>query len=132
MAVNKKIKRYVRSLADSLGLKDWKIVVSEPRTDQDNAAEVVVPDGQRFAKLVLHAEWEKWKPEYLRSTIIHELLHCHFEDARNCVAKDPVKILGKPAATVLYEGFYRGLEHGVDALAEAIAPLFPLPPKGKK
>jgi hypothetical protein len=56
-----------------------------------------------------------------REVLVHELLHCHFDDAY-FFARNHVEG-GEPAKDALMRFF----EKGIDGLADAIAPMMPLP-----
>jgi hypothetical protein len=76
-------------------------------------------------------EFDDFSPENQRSTMVHELLHCHFAaisqhllDASGNVGKTWIHLLDQVLKT--------HLEYGIDAIADALAKSMPLPPKPEK
>jgi hypothetical protein len=130
--------RYVNRLKKSLKLTDWNIIVLAEPCASDSLGEIDVVFGQQYAKMQLNKNFKKQKPEELRSTIIHELLHCHFAPITEAAQEilDPIK--EDPGGTKIIRSTLNGLEYQqervIDNIAEAIAPHFPLPdiPKGRK
>lgn len=117
---------YVESLAGLLGLRDWRIDVSDEPCAPEHAAYIVVGNGQRRAIIeVAETFWEE-PPEDQRATIVHELLHCHFHDAHALVTRT-APLLGRAAEDVLVREHENNLERGIDAVAIAVAALLPLP-----
>lgn len=112
---------YVRSLADSIGLKDWKIQISEaPPPNSDSAeASTWTAYGQRRAEIYLSDRFLGSSSEEQRDTVVHELLHLHFAPMDGIVT-DVVE--AGP-----YKAYSRLFEYGIDAVAVAIAPRFLLP-----
>lgn len=116
--------RYVRALADELRLKDWRITVADEPCDDHAQAQVSIPYGRRCA--IIYISPEDCGIEGARQAIVHELLHCHFEPINWAVnnAADP---LGSLAFGVLEGSVSDATELAIDTLAEAIAPMLPLP-----
>lgn len=108
-----------RLLADALALRDWNFVVSpEPCAPRFNAR-IEPTFGRKLATLHVRADFLCLAPHEQRHALTHELLHCHFAPACD-VAREvlPKRALG---------AFIVNLEYGVDGLADALAPLLPLP-----
>ena len=109
---------YVRQLADTLRLKDWRIQVLEDLPPENALASCCPISGRKYADIRLGESFLIDTAAEQRHTIIHELLHCHFGPmSRMIEAHD-----GMPPAAML------AMEYCVDGLADAIAPLLPLPP----
>ena len=128
--------RYVSSVKRLLHLSDWTIIMQDEPSSADSLAETDVISGQHLAKMFLTKSYAKDTPENLRGTIIHELLHCHLAP----ISELSVEIL-KPLADDLggsrviksaINGIEYETERSIDAISEAIAPLFPLPNMPKK
>ena len=109
---------YVRQLADILRLKDWRIQVLEDLPPENALASCAPVEGRKYANLRLGECFLVDAAEEQRHTIVHELLHCHLGPMTRMIEAHD----GMPPAAML------ALEYCVDGLADAIAPLLPLPP----
>jgi hypothetical protein len=110
---------YLRYLADALHLRDWRVDVYEDPPEDPTATASCCPISGRKVAIVRVAEsFLTDGPAEQRHTLVHELIHCHFGP--------PWRMLeahgSLPPAALL------AMEYGVDGLADAIAPLLPLPP----
>lgn len=75
--------RYVRDLADEMGLRDWYLGVHEGDvTDTDHGAECDVTYGQKHANISFRGDWPHWEADEVRRLAVHELIHCHIEPMR--------------------------------------------------
>lgn len=123
--------QYVRDRADNLGLRDWTLELRHVALDPDDDALacVVTTYGRRFAMITLGYNFATEKPEIQRHTIVHELLHIWFDQVERPVRDGGAvwQLIGKPAGLVLFNEVRDAVEHGVDAIAAAIAGGFPLP-----
>lgn len=123
--------QYARDLADKMELRDWTVnIVNEPPGNENWGASAECRYGRKFVNIRFCNEFDEWKPENQRSTMVHELLHCHFAavtqhlaDARGNVGKTWVDLLDHVVKT--------HLEYGIDAVADALAKSLPLPPTEK-
>lgn len=119
---------YVRTLANLLGLTDWAFQITTGTLDSsDNLAEIAPVYGQRRASIHLSPDWQTWAAADLRSTLTHELLHCHTADIAELVEATHADALNQHARTVADRTFELALEHCVDAIAVAVARFLPLP-----
>lgn len=127
---------YVRELADQMNLRDWQIDVSldpdeEPEeafTGDERTACVACATGRRCAFMWVDPSYRaKATPEDFRATVVHELLHIHFHLLREVTARLAF-YHPRRTALILMSTWDNQMEYPVDALAEAFAPLFPLPP----
>ena len=125
---------YVRMLADMMDLKDWRLSVAEEPVDSSAqaSAQVSAVAGRKMAEIEFCADFSSMSREDQRIVVVHELIHLHFEPM--AIMSDNIikKILGRESAGVFKIAFLQELEYGVDGLALAISPLFPLPPSLKK
>jgi hypothetical protein len=110
---------YVRQLGDILRLRDWRLdVAEEPPNDPTAVAACNPCVGRKIATLYLSEIFFGDEPAEQRHTITHELIHVHLGPmTRMTEARD----YRTPEWTI-------AMEYGVDGLADAIAPLLPLPP----
>ena len=111
--------RYVRALADALALRDWTFELLPEPCDVGFNAQIEPLRGRKRAVLRLCANFFSLTPEQQRHALTHELLHAHLAPC-GFVALDA---LPKRAFSM----FTVSLEYGVDGLADALAPLLPLP-----
>lgn len=119
---------YMRAVADRLGLRDWTITVMRaPLDDDDDAAARIVPTyGRRQAKIWLAYVFNEWDAEEQRHVIVHELLHLTVEPLFARLSHTLPKVLGAPIYDLLMASIKLDAEYQNDALADFIAPLFPL------
>ncbi len=110
---------YVRQLADVLRLRDWRVEVSEELPAGSDAIASCAPvQGRKYAVIRLAECFLTDPPADQRHTLTHELLHCHFGPFCRMIEGDD----GMTAGMRLV------MEYCVDGLADAIAPLLPMPP----
>lgn len=127
---------YVRDMANRMGLRDWLIEMSHDRPDDDQcAADVNVIYGRKVAVIRMAPAWASEKPESLRATIAHELIHCHLNPMRG-VLDNVQHALGQPVYMTAYNALTDYIEYATDAIATEWAESLPLPveanPKRKK
>ncbi len=111
---------YFREIADRLRLRDWVIyMVEEAPAESNVGADTRCTKGRKHACIRLSEEFLRDPEPDQRQATVHELIHCHtaFLDhtIQQCVNErdEAVCILA--------------LEYAIDGLADAIAPLMPLP-----
>jgi hypothetical protein len=122
--------RYLRDLADRLGLKDWRIDLErdQPADDRHGASCSAYPGQQRVAIRLSRTFLDTYSPAEQRQAALHEVLHPHFERT-----DDPLWVAidnghGDTALLRLIRDLQRNeREYVIDNLATAIAPLLPLP-----
>lgn len=114
------LRTYLRTLADLMTLRDWRIDLDDRAADDGNCAQVTVTYGQKHARIWVCWDFAARSPEERRYTLVHELLHMHFDLADRIAAHGLKK--GQREAVRL------ALEVGVDDVARALAPHLPLPP----
>ncbi len=110
---------YIRGLADRLALRDWRIDVDdEPSASGDCIARVNLADA-RWVSVEFSESFFGQSREAQRHSVVHELVHCHIAPYVKAVEK----------RTENDEVLRMLMEYGVDSIADALAPLVPLPPK---
>jgi hypothetical protein len=110
---------YFRSTADKLSLRDWRIEIDEARPSSPAAiASVCCCEGRKYATIYLNDCFFTDSRSDQRHTVAHELVHCHAAP----YAKAVEMRTGDDQVLKLL------MEIMVDGLADAIAPLLPLPP----
>jgi hypothetical protein len=123
--------RYVNRLKNMMGLSHWTILMQSKPSSPDALGETEVVHGQHLAKMYLHKDFRKDKPEDIRATIVHELLHCHMaviEEAVNEMLKpDSDDQKGKAIHKMVTSLIDYECERVIDALAESMGKWMPLP-----
>ena len=129
----KELGRYVRWIADEMGLRDWTLRIDIAQPEAPNGADGMewgascAPIPGRKAATITFAPWQRNVDlEQLRETVVHELTHCHFFGLWDTVRRDILHPLGQTTYDVFVAGLERHMEYGVDAMAEALAPHMPL------
>lgn len=129
------LRPYIRHLADLCGLKDWRLLLSDAplvhdpdRNGYSTMATCAVNYGQKRAVIEISADWASWDAADLRSTVVHELLHCHAEPMRWAV-NNTKHAVGTALYEVIYDAFTDAMELAVDGIATAWAATLPLPIK---
>jgi hypothetical protein len=118
--------RYLRQLADLLGLRDWHITLSRAHSAHDVFAAVRVDRQKDEATVHLNDTWHGFTPEQQRQTLVHELLHCHTTRLHRVVTRLGYLIDG-PAMEYVKQAHDEEEEIVVQRLARVIAPYLPLP-----
>ena len=116
--------KYVREVANQMGLRDWKIVIDdEPPEDEDAGAFNFVIYGRKVARLRFSTPES---PEELRHWVTHELLHCHAALLGwNAQSIEPA--LSSQEYRIWHGGFHDAVELMIDGVAMAWAEFLPLP-----
>lgn len=121
--------RYVRDMADLMGLRDWTVgIASDPPEDDEANASVEVTFGRRYAMIKFSATWTERAPEEMRQTVVHELAHCHLWSMNQRIC-DLHNLLGTGTYEVMEKAYRENLELAIDAIAQAWAETLPLPVK---
>lgn len=127
----KQLHKYVRHMADLIGLRDWTITMgSESPDDPTHGADCDVTYGQKVAKIRFREDWPTMPVEDIRWLAVHELVHVHLwpMEQRMC---DLRGVIGVTAYEVTSLAFRDALEHAVDGIARELAEHLPLPVKEK-
>lgn len=117
--------RYVRHIADLLDLRDWDITV-KVGTSEDALGECLPVYGQRRATISLCSTWQEMTPEDVRSTVVHELIHCHLAALTHLLDSVAAEVLHKQVGAMLTTAVSLELEYATDAIACAAAKTLPL------
>lgn len=120
------VKDYVVKLQGELKLAHWTINFGKTYCSDIAMAEIQISPAQHTATITLSNEWRKWNPSVMRSTIAHELMHCHVNPI-NELAEEHLDELAPRTAEERKMGLNYVNERVTDALAEMIAPHLTLP-----
>lgn len=121
----KQLKRYIRHLANQMGLKDWVIHLSKDPCASGASADIQVWYGSRVATIRMDNGWKAQGEDDLRTTITHELTHCHINHVWNAI--DNIEsAIGKPMYNQLHNSVRDHIEFSTDAISTAWAKKLPL------
>lgn len=120
---------YCRSIADSLGLRDWTLILNydEPALSEENAR-IDCVYGRRTATIHWGESFWTLSRSDQRNTVVHELIHIHL-DAIASVVTDMGEQLGDYVHSVVQDNHHRAIEFATDGLATAVSGRFSLPPR---
>lgn len=120
------LKEYVWKLQTELRLAHWNITFEDVYCSEHSLAEIVIAPAQHTAQISLCKGWRKWNPALMRSTLTHELMHCHV-NAINEIAEEHIVELAPKTFDERKKGMDYVNERVTDALAEMISPHLTLP-----
>lgn len=125
--------RYVRFIADELGLTSWTFEINHDNLEPGNPALACITSvyGQRKAEVEFRYDFCAYPLEQQRHVVVHELLHCYTPACPPGGLWGIEPLIGTAASTVLAERIRRDAEHVTDALATAFARHMPLPVASK-
>lgn len=119
--------RYVRTIANMVGLRDYTVEVAPETPSDGKVAECITEDGRASVALCFAGYFERLPPEEQRHAVVHELLHVHFARPAATISSDMREFLSETEHRLAWAAYKRQVEHSVDTLATAIADLLPLP-----
>lgn len=122
---HRSLARYMAQIAVEMGLRDWTFNYHIEPCEDTALATVDTIYGRKIANVHVCADFAEQTPEAQRNAIVHELIHVHFAQERQAV-EDGLKVLGGVLGGIAHDAYRLGHEYGVDGLAEAIAPHYPL------
>ena len=130
--------KYVRKMANEMGLRDWRFEVyfeQDPSQGKSPADGVLENEWQavcdpvphrRVAELRFQLDAPEQDPQELRQTVCHELLHCHGSSMWTQVRVDLHGQLGQSPYDFFVNAFEANMEWHIDAIATAWAEKLPL------
>lgn len=118
--------RYVRHVANLLGLRDWTFEVSHSPASSDAYASIEPTFGRKVATLDFCANWPDLEPAIQRHAIVHELIHAHLAGLQTYVYHALPTLLGEAAWSAFESAYRQQNELATDGLADGIAASFPL------
>jgi len=125
----KELTRYMRWVADEIGLRDWTLTIrrSPLDIDDDAFARVDCTYGRRLATVTLCKDFAQLDHDVQRHCLLHELLHCHLDPLHSLWANAVPEVVGKAAWMIFDNASRQQIEFAVDALADFLGPKLPLP-----
>lgn len=126
-----RLQSYVNKIKAMLGLSEWEVVVNQEPCQEGNVASISWLWGRKYATLNVAKTFVTEAPRgYIRSTVIHELFHCVHAVPQDQIDKVLKGVTKKDTHQTFRHAWWQAHEYAIDGLAEAIAPLFPLPAFG--
>lgn len=124
----KRMAVYLRSLANTIGLRDWTFNIQQDEPDTKEAyAAITCVYGRRIANVWFAHGFEHLDPVLKRHVILHELLHVHLWPITSLASETLEAAMGATAYAVYDEALTERIEHAVDAIADAFADAIPVP-----
>lgn len=118
--------RYIRLIADMMGLRDWTFELDNDPTDANDLAHIEPIFGQRRAIIAVSAGFAGCPPEFQRKAIVHELTHAHQAARTHLVHRALPSLLGEAGWSAFESAYRLEDELATDSLATGIEPFFPL------
>ena len=128
--LQKKVARYAWQLRSEMWLNRWivDILITEyPGEDSDARAAITPINGQYRAELEVATHAAVEGGEFLRHTIVHELLHLWHRDSNDIFRLSLPKELANSAYTLLWASYIQTSELMIDEMAGAWEQTLPLP-----
>lgn len=126
-AQRKALERYAGRLQHTLGLDHWSLSVGESYSGGDEEAGMFITNNADAATLHVPELFWTRSPESQRATVLHELLHLHFDRALLDFYAAVRKVLPEWITDGLESTPTRIQERSIERFALAIAPNLPLP-----
>lgn len=125
------INSYVQIVKRKMNLIEWKIDLAKKPCPSDSLGECDIVYGQHIATISLNKNYKKDKPEILRNTIVHELLHCYLAPVTEAASQvmEPFEedVHGRKIVQATTNAMEYQIERVIDRLSEIISPSMPLP-----
>jgi hypothetical protein len=122
--------RYIFKLAKDLGLGHMELSLHAEPPEGDHGLEAAASFegtyGRQRGAIRVNKDFGHYSPVEQRHVIVHELIHAHTEHLREYVRTSLPGHLSQPAFQMFMSGYTQQDELFTDALADAIAPKFPL------
>lgn len=125
------IEQWLRTAADQLGMRHFRISVSGGIPNGEEAtAETFARDSSYELVIALANDFFKWPEPHRRGVLLHELLHGPVH-ALSIFAREQVEDDLGVRAFAIYEAAIGEIEEKlVDTMGHGLAPLFPKSPDG--
>lgn len=119
------LQAWVRSQADAIGLRDWRVTVSPyPAHDGHFATSHLRVDAED-STIAVSADFLTMSDQDQRRLLAHELLHCHVQPIVGMAMALVDGELGTRAEALISTAVGRVEERSIDRLATALAELLP-------
>lgn len=118
--------RYVRTIADQMGLRDWAFSLMYDPAANDALAMITPVYGRKVASIWFCRAFAELEIEVIRQSICHELVHTMVNPITTTLEEIGPRLLGDSAWLVLWKATKERVELATDQIADAIAPTLPL------
>lgn len=127
--------KYVRALADEMGLRDWHLYVKDEEPDTPEwydgtpyraEASCEPTPGQRHATIRFRSDFDENSREDVRSVVVHELLHCHMQAMHELCRTGILDQVTQSTYNVFMHAFDQQWEFAIDGISRAWAEKLPL------
>lgn len=119
------IRRWLDEAASFLGLRDWRIHVSPCEAVDGAIASSHLRDEASLSWIAVGQPFLEADTEERTTTLIHELLHCHFQPITRLAEKLHERELGVRTEAVIDTALSMAEERAIDRLASGLARVFP-------
>lgn len=119
--------RYLRDIADLLGLRDWTVEAEHEPCPPDHLCEVRIPHERRELHVSFCSDFDELEAVEQRHAIVHELVHPHLSGIWSAVEDGAREAFGGMAYRVYAASVRREVERSTDALAAVVAAYLPEP-----
>lgn len=117
---------YLRMLANRMELRDWTVALSARPCEDGANAEIDRHRNHKYASISLCVGFDQRSDEDNRLTLVHELIHCHFNDS-DALLDEARWQVDKTWLHLLCKNMGTAEERAISTLANIIAPVLPLP-----
>lgn len=114
----------IADLGLKVGLHGWRIIVEREYADPDAAAQSFIQRRSDFATVRFGRHFFECDPLEQTRTILHELLHCHFQRPSGLTQDIAEANLPKAARKVFRHAYQNEEERAIDRLADSLADAF--------
>lgn len=118
--------KYIRNMADGIGLSEWTITLSHEPCEDHAGATVSPTDAARRATIKVNRDFLSYTKEEQTHVILHELLHLHLTPIMDIIRCDlwDARLLSQSSYQILSYSLKRQSEYAVDLMAKALSPMF--------
>jgi hypothetical protein len=120
------VRAWIADTTPLLGLQDWRISVSPLAAVDGAIASSHLRDDASVTWLAVGQDFLDAGPEERTATLIHELLHCHFQPVTRLAEKLVAGELGKRTEAIIEAAISVAEETAIDRLAGGLARVLPV------
>lgn len=121
------IAKYTANMAATLGLREWKLRLSEEFCEEDGnedaLATLTVLPGRHYGVVRLAKDFNTFPYEEKKQALVHELVHCHQQRLLLWADDTLREVLGTIAFEIFWAAYRDNFEHMVDDLSVVLSRL---------
>lgn len=118
--------QYIRHMGDLVSLTDFQLILMDELPPEGCSGQAVPIRGRRVGGIKIQLGWMDESETDFRQTVVHELLHFHFEAITQPI-DDIEDVLGKMIHAPLANAVDVAVETCIDTVAHGWAQHLPLP-----